>query len=486
MASAYSKLEPQLVWKYFREISDIPRCSKHEEKIRKYLIKVAKKLKLEYQEDKIGNIVIRKPATPGKEKVKGAILQGHVDMVCEKNKSVKHDFAKDKIKFDIRDDGHLYAKGTTLGADNGIGIATALAILEDKEVVHGPLECLFTVDEETGLTGAFNLEGDFLKGRKFLNLDSEEEGVLYIGCAGGADSKIIYTGKLIKPTRPLKFVKVVLKGLKGGHSGIDISNGRGNAVQLMARALHRATSKATFYLVEYDGGNLRNAISRECHAVVGMTQTNLARFKRLVSRELDAAKVEHSFVETGTEFEVKEVKKKYKKVFDRKSTTAAIALLYGLPHGVLAMSMEIDGMVETSTNLAVAKTDGATLTIQMSSRSSRKSAIEATRGKIRAIAEALGAEVEEGSGYPGWTPNLKSPLLKVVKMSHKKLFGFEPEAKAIHAGLECGIIGEKFKKMDMISMGPQIEHPHSPDERVKIDTVGNFYDFVKGVLGNLK
>ncbi|HID71305.1 MAG TPA: beta-Ala-His dipeptidase, partial [Thermoplasmata archaeon] len=296
MSEEYSKLEPPLVWKYFREVSNIPRCSKHEEKVAEYIISVAKKLGLEYKQDEAGNIVVRKPATPGKENCKGVVLQCHLDMVCEKNEDVIHDFSKDPIKFVIKGD-YLYADGTTLGADNGIGVATALAILEDKEVVHSPLEVLFTVDEETGLTGAFQLKPDFLNGRRLINLDSEEDGVIYIGCAGGADTKLFYKGRKLKPAKNLEFLKVTLKGLKGGHSGIDINQGRGNAVQLLARALFRAREKVAFYLLDYRGGNKRNAIARECSAVVGLTAANLKRFKRLMSKEFEKIKSEYRVVE---------------------------------------------------------------------------------------------------------------------------------------------------------------------------------------------
>jgi len=485
MSADYSELEPTLVWKYFRELSNIPRCSKHEEKIREYIISVAKKLKMDYNRDEAGNVVIRKPATPGREKVKGVILQGHMDMVCEKNEDVKHDFSRDPIRFVIKDD-YLYADGTTLGADNGIGLATGLALLEDSGAAHGPVEALFTTDEETGLTGAFHLEGDFVKGRRFLNLDSEEENVIYIGCAGGADTKITYTGKRISPSRPLKFVKITLKGLKGGHSGIDIDQGRGNAVQLLARALNKAQQKITLYIVDYAGGNKRNAIARECSAVVGMTQGNVTRFKRLIEKEMKNIKFENGVVEKDLTHVMEDVTGSYPTVFDRKSTRNIIGLLFSLPHGVMAMSMEIEKLVETSTNLAVARIDGHQLAVEMSSRSSITSAIQATKDKIRCVAENFGCKVEGPGGYPGWTPNLKSKLLKVVASTHKKLFDIEPEMKAIHAGLECGIIGEKFKKMDMVSIGPQIEHPHCPEERVKISSVGKFYTFVKGVLANLK
>jgi len=485
MNADYSELEPRLIWKYFRELSNIPRCSKHEEGIREYIVSVAKKLNLEYDQDEIGNIVIRKPATPGREKAKGVILQGHLDMVCEKNEDVDHDFSRDPIGFVIRED-YLYADGTTLGADNGIGVATGLALLEDPDAVHGPLEALFTIDEETGLTGAFNLRGDFLQGRRFLNLDSEEEDVIYIGCAGGADTRIDYTGTRIAPSRPLEYLKVTIKGLKGGHSGIDIDQGRGNAVQLMARALNKARQKVTFYLMDYNGGNKRNAIARECSAIVGMTSTNVTRFRNLVAKEMKAIAFENRVIEGDLYHTIEEAEPTYERVFDRKSTKDIIGLLFSLPHGVMAMSMEIEKLVETSTNLAVVHVQGPHLKIEMSSRSSIASALQATKDRIRCVAENFGAKVEEPGSYPGWTPNLKSKLLKIVADTHTKLFGITPEMKAIHAGLECGIIGEKFRKMDMVSIGPQIEHPHSPDERVKIPSVGKFYTFVKGVLANLK
>jgi len=480
-----STFKPVLLWKYFGEISRIPRCSKNEEAIARYITSVAEKFGLEYKTDDVGNIVIKKPATPGKENVKTVVLQGHMDMVCEKNSDVEHDFTKDPITFRQEGD-YLYANGTTLGADNGIGVAASLAIAEDNSFIHGPLELMFTVDEETGLTGAFNMGNDMLAGRTYMNLDSEEEGALYIGCAGGADSRIsLPVERIPVPAHHDRYMKIHVHGLKGGHSGLDINTGRANAIKVLVRLLRAVAREGMdFALYGMNGGNKRNAIAREAFAGVSMPADQAERFRAVIESEAKDIKFENRTVEGGLEISVT-ADERPGKVISKRSRETVIGLLKGLPHGVLAMSMDIPDLVETSTNLAIVNLEEDALKVEMSTRSSVNSALPPARDIIHAVSELAGAEIEAPPGYPGWTPDLDSEILREVSGVHEKLFGKEPEKKAIHAGLECGVIGEKFPGMDMVSFGPQIEHPHSPDERVLIPSVENFYTLIKAVLEHI-
>ncbi len=479
--SFVSTLEPTALWEHFDQILTIPRGSKEEDQIRQYVIGVAKRSGLKYQTDDAGNVVVRKPATKGNERAPVTVLQSHLDMVNEKNSDVDHDFSKDALK-PVRDGDYLTASGTTLGSDNGIGVAAMLAVMESKEVAHGPLEFLFTVDEETGLTGAAALSGDMLQGRQLLNLDSEEEGALYVGCAGGGDSTL---------TVPLKSgdatgvaLQVKLRGLKGGHSGVDIHLQRGNAVKLLARALYAVSLQTPLRLAGIEGGNKHNAIPREASALAVVARSKKIAVARQLNREFTAIKEESAPADPDMVLEVTDTDMPAQ-VWNRVTTAKVLQLLNALPHGVLAMSYDIPDLVETSTNLATVVMQDGTLVIGMSSRSSVASALTALRQRIRAMGHQAGAEVEEGNGYPGWKPNLESHVLKVLKEQHLQQLGSEPEIKAIHAGLECGIIGEKVPGMDMISVGPQIEFPHSPDERVHIDSVGRFYRLLAATLGAL-
>ena len=460
-------LEPKVVWKYFEEICKIPRCSKHEEKIAEYIMEVARKHGLEVEKDEVGNVVARKKAN-GYENAPTITLQCHMDMVCEKNKDVEHDFSKDAIQPYV-DGEWVKAKGTTLGADNGIGLAMCLALMEEKDIKHGPLEFLFTVDEETGLTGAFNLKKEFIKGELLINLDSEDFGVIYIGCAGGGNSTI----KL-----PVKFenvdkegLRIHVKGLKGGHSGIEIDKGRANSIKLLARILYNINARIS----KIEGGDKHNAIPREAIAEVVVDGDVMDKIK-----ELEAAfKNEYSKTEPDLKVEVENCK--ITKVIDEESNKKLIKLLMGLPYGVIAMSQEVEGLVETSTNLATIRMDDEA-TIVMSSRSSINSALDALMQSIRCIGELAGASVEEGSKYPGWKPNLESRLLKIASDAFRELYGKEPEKKAIHAGLETGVIGDITGIKEIISIGPQIEHPHSPDERVHIKSVEEFWKYLLHLL----
>lgn len=478
--SVIDNLEPKLVWKHFDEIRKIPRCSKHEEKIRKYVVDFAKEQNLDYEEDKVGNIVIRKDATSGMQGKTGVILQGHMDMVCEKNSDVDFDFSKDPIQLKIEGD-FLTAVGTTLGADDGIGLAMSLAILEDKSLKHGPIEALFTVDEETGLTGAFAMSDKLLKGKVMLNLDSEDFGVLTVGCAGGGDSQIRLPFKTQPVNGTMDSVMVKVSGLRGGHSGVDIHEQRGNAVKILSRMLWKTKDNYKFYISEIKGGDKHNAIPREAYAKVVVDTKDKDKFVSTLKEEGKNILSEIKPIDPGLKVDVESIDG-LKTTMTDDSQDRLLDLLHGLPHGVDKMNYDIPELVDTSTNLATVEIKDKNVAIGMSSRSSIKSALQDFRDRIRAIAELSGAKVEEDEPYPGWKPDLDSNILKVSKKIFKDMFGKEAKVEAIHAGLECGIIGEKYPGMDMISIGPTLKYPHSPEEKVHIKTVEQTYDFVLKIL----
>ena len=479
-----AELEPRQVWQHFDEILKIPRGSKNEQAMREYVIEVAQKHGLSYKQDQTGNVVVAKPAANGREGRPVVVLQSHLDMVNEKNSDVQHDFDKDPLQPRLEGE-YLKATGTTLGSDNGIGVAAALALMESANVKHGPLEFLFTVDEETGLTGASGLAEDVLAGRLLINLDTEEEGALYVGCAGGGGSEIFLPLKETAAPKNHVALQLKLAGLRGGHSGVDIHLQRGNANKLLARALYRVAQggKIKFKLAEFFGGNKHNAIPREAFAVVHVPRKKQEDFAQALQQQIAAIQAEYRTAEPGLTLSISPAKAK--KSWSGKTTASVLALLQALPHGVLMMSNDIPGLVETSNNLAIVERKKKKLRLHSSTRSSVSSALQGVKDQVRAIAEGFGAQVEEVEGYPGWKPDLESRALAAAKHVHKELFHVEPEIKAIHAGLECGIIGEKYPGMDMVSMGPQIEFPHSPDERVKIKTVGNFYKLLTGTLEKL-
>lgn len=479
--SDITDLEPKLLWKHFNEIRKIPRCSKHEEKIRDYVLSFGKKQNLAVKTDKAGNIVITKPASPGYQQKSCTILQGHMDMVCEKNSDVHHDFSHDPIKVQIKED-ILTAQGTTLGADNGIGIATGLAILEDTSLKHGPLEVLFTVDEETGLTGAFALNPDMLTGKLMLNLDSEDFGVITVGCAGGGDSQITLPVSREKNREMgMTSLKIVVTGLRGGHSGVDIHEQRGNAVKLLARILWKATQKFSLRISDLQGGDKHNAIPRESWARISIHSHEKDDVIALIREQEKDIRMEIQPIDPKFKVEITQ-DTPIESVLASESHSCLLNLLHGLPHGIQKMSYEIPDLVETSTNLATVSLKENTADIGLSSRSSIASALQNLRDRIRALATLAGARVTEEKPYPGWKPNLDSPLLKLSKDIFKDMFSQEPKVEAIHAGLECGIIGEKFPGMDMISIGPTIKYPHSPEEQVHIKTVEKFYHYVLKIL----
>jgi dipeptidase D len=481
---ALSGLDPQALWKHFDKIISIPHCSGNEAQLGEYLLSYAKGRDLEAEKDPNGNVVVRVPATKGHENAPTVVLQGHMDMVCEKNSDVEHDFMKDAIQTEL-DGEWLTAKGTTLGADNGIGMAAALAVIDSDDVVHGPLELLFTVDEEVGLTGAGKLQPGFVNGTMMLNLDSEELGAFYIGCSGGGDSTISFPVESTDAPVGTKPFMLKVSGLRGGHSGIDIHEQRGNAIKVLARILRKAMLTQPCHLVSVTGGNKRNAIPREANAELMILETALDDLSVLVGDETERIREELGGREVDLAVKLNPSDNAKTKVMDGKSAKAVVDLLIALPHGVEAMSYDIPGLVETSNNLATVSTGGDNVVIGTSTRSSISSALQALRDRIRAISELSGAGVEENEPYPGWKPNLESKLLGISKTVHEREFGKEPEMKAIHAGLECGIIGEKFPGMDMISFGPWIEHPHSPEERVNVPSVGQFWKLLSVILKEL-
>ncbi len=477
-------LEPQALWNHFDRILEIPRGSKEEDAMRAYVLEVAERHGLDHQVDGAGNVVVRKPAATGHEDADVTILQSHLDMVNEKNSNVEHDFDSDPIRPE-RAGEWLKAQGTTLGADNGIGVAAMLAILEADDIAHGPLELLFTIDEESGLTGAAQLDGSILQGRQLLNLDTEEENAVTVGCAGGGDSHItLPVVRTDPPAAAAAAVTLSLRGLKGGHSGIDISLQRGNAVRLLARILDDAGRDATQHLAAFEGGDKHNAIPRESRATVVVPAAQAEELRKRAQDEFSAIRSAFGAAEPDMEIVVEEDAVP-DAVLDEASSWTALHLLTALPHGVESMSYDIPGLVETSNNVARATLGFDALEVLTSTRSSVSSELEALRGRIRAMAHLAGADIDEADAYPGWKPDLDSHVLQVLKDTFQEQRGKEPHVEAVHAGLETGIIGEKVPGMDMVSFGPQIESPHSPDERVHIDSVGRFYTLLLGTLERL-
>jgi len=470
------KLEPKPVWNYFHEITQIPHPSKKEKKIIEFMKDFGKKNNLETIVDKVGNVIIRKPATKGMENRKCVIFQSHLDMVPQKNSDKKHDFEKDPIET-IIDGEWVKANGTTLGSDNGIGVASAMAVLASKDIPHGPLEALFTIDEETGMTGVFGLKKGLLKGDILLNLDSEDEGELYVGCAGGIDVSVKRSYGQEKPPQGMVAFKIVAKGLKGGHSGVDIALGRANSNKIMFRFLMQAESDFGIRLAEAAGGDLRNAIPRESYSVVLVPEIKSAEFKKFVKDYEKMYRAEFSDTEPDLSFTAQksDVPAKVMKQADQYRIIRAV---FVCPNGVQRMSQSVKGLVETSNNLAIVKCVNGNFETYCLTRSSVDSSKESTAWRIAAAFHLIDAEVTLSGSYPGWKPNMNSPILKTMSDVYKKKFGKIPEIKAIHAGLECGLIGGVYPNLDMISFGPTIKYPHSPDEKVNIASVKKFYDFL--------
>ncbi len=474
------KLQPECVFHYFAEICKIPRPSKKEEKIMAYLKDFGLKHGLETFTDKAGNILIKKPATPSFENRKVVVLQAHTDMVCEKNKDTHHDFEKDPIQTYI-DGEWLRAKGTTLGADNGIGIAMALAVMAANDIEHGPIECLFTVDEETGLTGAFALEQNFMNGDILLNLDSEDEGELFIGCAGGVRTNAVFDFQTVNVPEGYFCFRLSVDGLTGGHSGDDINKMRANANKILGRFLYQLNEKYDFYLLDINGGNLHNAIPREAHALCAVP-TELKETVR-VDWNIFVSEVEEEFSQTEKNMKFKlESENFHDKAIAPNVTTNFLRAIQAVFNGVFAMSQDIPGLVETSSNLASMKIHDHKITVTTSQRSSILSARKNVADAIKAVFELAGAHVDVGEGYPGWKPNTHSEILKIAVDTYKELFGTEPKVKAIHAGLECGLFLEKYPSLDMVSFGPTLRGVHSPDERMLIPTVDKVWRHLCAIL----
>ncbi len=474
------KLEPSRLWYYFTEILKIPRPSKKEEKIIAYLLEFGKSRKLETLQDETGNLLIRKQATPGMEDRKITVLQSHVDMVCEKNSDVDFNFENDPIQARI-EDGWVKATGTTLGADDGIGIAAQLAILDADDISHGPIECLFTIDEETGLTGAFGLKPGFLKGKILLNLDSEDDGELFIGCAGGKDTVINFRMEKAPVPENYQFMRLEVKGLLGGHSGDDISKGRGNANKILNRMLWYGNNHMDIRISYLDGGNLRNAIAREAIAIFALPEQSIKSFGEYVDKFTKEVKAEYHITEPDLQI-VLEPAENQEFVIGAELQDKLLNAIYGCPHGVMAWSAEIPNFVETSTNLASIKFEKESIQVTTSQRSSVESAKEDICNMVASVFRLAGADVRHSDGYPGWTPDPHSEVVEITRQEYVRLFNEEPKVLAIHAGLECGLIGDVYPEMDMISYGPTIKGAHSPDERLKIDTVEKFWKLTIEVL----
>lgn len=483
MDKDFSKLKPELLWKRFSEICNIPHPSHHEEKIREYIVKFAKEHKLDYTVDEGPNVIIRKPATSGMEGRKTIVLQAHLDMVPQKNSDKEFDFEKDPIEAYI-DGEWVTANGTTLGADNGIGASAILAVLESNDIKHGPIEALFTATEETGMDGAFALRAGELKGDILVNLDSETEGELYVGCAGGLDVTATMKYDTVKLDKnEFTGYRLELKGLKGGHSGMEIVLQRGNANKLLVRFMRNFQEKLGIMLCDIDGGGLRNAIPREAFATVAVMKKNEKAFLAAVKRFEKLYINEYKGIEDSISFKAIPVKTPSKAInfFDQANLIDAV---FACPNGVMRMSTSMSGLVQTSSNLARVVSERGYFKIMCLLRSSVNSEKDDLALMIRTVMELSGATVKQSGAYDGWNPNMESPILKTMKESYNKLFGREPDVMAIHAGLECGIIGGKYPSMDMISCGPTIKYPHSPDEKVNIASVEKFWKFLCYTLEN--
>ena len=478
------ELEPRIVWDNFYGITRQPRPSKHEEKIRKYLLDWAADRNIEAFADETGNVIMRVPATPGYEDRKGVILQGHMDMVPQKNAGNDHDFENDPIETVVEGDW-LKAKGTTLGADNGLGVAFALSVLESPDVKHGPLELLVTYDEETGMSGAGALKPGVLKGDILLNLDSEAEGELYVGCAGGLDASATAGYKRCRTPRGYKTWRLAVTGFKGGHSGMDIILGRANANKVGARILNALMSKAGAKLVAFEGGTLRNAIPRESFATVCIPADKVAKAVRAARKEFACIKAEYAATDPDASMSFESCAKGERFCVEDGAAKRFINAILACPDGVERMSDAVPGLVETSDNMAMVYIGEGRAFIKSLLRSSVDSAKEALAVKMAAVFTLAGMKVSFSGGYSGWAPNADSPILRTMKDVYKDLFGSEPKVMAIHAGLECGILGGTYPHWDMISCGPTLLSPHSPDERAYIPSVPKMWKYLKAVLENI-
>lgn len=483
MSEEIRNLEPKAVWEYFYQLTQIPRPSKHEAAAIAFMKKFGEDLGLETIVDKVGNVIIRKPATPGYEDRKGVVFQGHLDMVPQANSDAKHDFVTDPIDAYV-DGDWVTARGTTLGADNGMGVAASMAVLASTDIEHGPIEGLFTIDEETGMTGAFALQPNVLKGDILMNLDSEDEGELYVGCAGGIDGNFYFDAKL-KGIPPHQVAyKISITGLKGGHSGMDIPLERGNANKLLFRFVELANTEYVVHLTDVQGGSLRNAIPREAFATILFPENKENELAKFVADYETMVKKELASADPGLKITIEKTDLPEKIISDGVQSRLTKAV-NGCPNGVIRMSMDMEGLVETSTNLAVVKLKGNEVVVQCLLRSSVDSAKDDLANSIGSVFALAEARIEFNGEYPGWKPNMDSAVLKTMQEVYKSMHGVIPEIKAIHAGLECGLLGGVYPNWDMISFGPTIRFPHSPDEKVNIETVGKFYNWLIETLKNI-
>jgi len=483
MNQTLSDLKPNAVWRIFYELTRIPRPSKKEKRAAEYVRKFGEQLKLKTIMDVAGNVIIKKPATPGLENRKGVILQSHLDMVPQKNSDKKHDFENDPIEAYV-DGEWVKARGTTLGSDNGIGVAATLAVLEATNLKHGPLEALFTIDEETGMTGAFNLKPGLLDGKILLNLDSEDEGELCIGCAGGMNTtgRIVFRKEAVPPDS--KAWKLSLTGLKGGHSGVDINLGRGNSNKLLNRFMLDATKRFKMRLASIDGGSLRNAIPRESFAIITVPEKHTKALLSAVKAFEALLKSEIGAVETDLKFNA-DPSDMPESVINKNTQVKLFKAVHCMPNGVIRMSTEMEGIVETSSNLAIIKSDAGLIELRCLLRSAVDTAKEDLGISIQSALELAGAKVTHDGTYPGWKPDVNSAVLKTMKKIYNDKFAKIPEVKVIHAGLECGIIGDVYKGLDMVSFGPTIKFPHSPDEKVHISSVEKFWEYLTETIKNI-
>lgn len=474
-------LKPALIWQIFDEITKVPRPSCHEEQIRAFLLDFAAKHNLEAKTDQVGNVVIKRAASKGHENAPCVVLQAHMDMVAEKNNDVKHDFLKDPIETYV-DGDWVKARGTTLGADNGIGLAAGLAAMIDPDLENGPLECLFTVNEEIGLEGAENLGEGMIEGKILINLDSEDDGEIFVGCAGGIDTTAYFNYNRSVAPEHFHYMRISVSGLLGGHSGSDINLGRANANKLIARFLFDCAKDYEVALSSFDGGNLRNAIPRECHAIFGIHHEMKARVRQKLERYIDEITAEYAGIEPGITFVLEDIDRPEFCV-DHDTSLALIRSVYSAPHGVYSMSRDIEGLVETSTNLAAVKmVDDNKIKVTTSQRSSVESRKDDMAAQVEAHFLLAGAKVEHSDGYPGWAPNMNSPIMHIASDAYEELFGVKPAIKAIHAGLECGLFLAKNPELDMVSFGPTMTGVHSPDEQLNIPTVDKFWRHLKLTL----
>lgn len=482
--STIKEIQPKAIWSFFEEISQIPRLSKQEHKIIAYILDFAKKYNLKAKKDNAGNILIDKPASPGKENLKPVVLQSHLDMAGEKENGISHDFTKDPI-IPYMEKGWITAKGTTLGADDGVGIAAQLVILSDNTIEHGPLECLFTVDEESGMTGAANLKPDFFSGEILLNLDSEDEGELFIGCAGGIDTIATFTYSPKKNNQRYKPYRMAVTGLKGGHSGDEIHKSPANAIKILNRFLWNAHHEFKVRISIFDGGNLRNAIPRDAYTILSVPLNDTDNFESFFQVYVNTITRELGGYEPNLTFNLRETDEP-ESYWNRKIQTRILNSIYACPHGVITWSPDLEGLVETSANLAsIKQVDEKTIRLITSQRSAIDSAKKDISDRIASVFSLAGAKIEHTDGYPGWTPNPDSEIVAITIASYHRLFKKRPVVRAIHAGLECGLILEKYPGLDMISFGPTIKGVHTPEEKIDIKSTQRFWKLLLDVLKSI-